>query len=161
MILSYDLRKGCALCVAFLCLGLAAQAQEPYPRLDALACQKAIEQVEEPFYSRFHVQCIAIAADYCDAPISGPVLACLADLERALVAYVDAHAPVLPDEIMGGGFVAHSYARQIKALKSGAQPTKRCAQELALDRQTCRLVQASTRIFSLRSLAAKAGVLLP
>lgn len=153
--------KGRALSVAFFCLGFAAHAQDPYPRLDALAFYKAIDQVEEPYRSVFQVQCVSMAADYCEAKVSGPMLACLADLEGALVEYVDAQLPLLPDKIDGGGLLAHSYARQVKNLRSGVAPTETCVHAIALDRQVCRIVKANTRMSSLHSLAVRAGVSLP
>ena len=156
--------KGCAFSVAVFCSGSVVHAQEPYPRLDALACFKAfdsIDSLEEAYRSVFQVQCVSMAADYCEAEVTGPRLACLADLEASLVDYVDAQTPLLPDQIDGGSLTSHFYERRIKEFRSDADPNERCTQERALDRQICRILNASTRFWALWDLAKRAGVSLP
>ena len=80
--------RGC-LCVApFLFPTLVIADAPKLLRVDIVACAKAVDGLDDLVRSKMQSHCLVLAGNTCEAPASGPILACLDDLSETMGTYV-------------------------------------------------------------------------
>ena len=157
------LLRGC-LCVApFLFPTLVIADAPTLPRVDIIACAKAVDGLDDHVRSKMQSHCLVLAGNTCEAPASGPILACLDDLSETMGTYVQSNKSLLPAAIESGTLRAVAYTNALKRLGMDGAEVARCERQhsKAFDRAICLTAARFGRLVDLLNAARYAGVALP
>ena len=157
------LLRGC-LCVApFLFPTLVIADAPKLPRVDIIACAKAVDGLDDLVRSKMQSHCLVLAGNTCEAPASGPILACLDDLSETMGTYVQSNKFLLPAAIKDDGLRRAAYKRTLERLGMDGGEIARCEGQhsKAFDRAICLTAARFGRLVDLFNAARYAGVTLP
>ncbi|APX11204.1 hypothetical protein [Tateyamaria omphalii] len=157
------LLKGCLMAALLVYCGPSSGQGATLPRADIVSCVRAVNDLDDIMWTKMRSHCLVIAGSHCEAPVSGPILDCLADITRDMTMYVASALPHLPDTVEADGFRRLSYLSIVERLRAPDDAQARCMSQhsKAFDQSICLSVAAFGRLIDVFTVARYANVTLP
>ncbi|MEL7092481.1 MAG: hypothetical protein AAFN94_12165, partial [Pseudomonadota bacterium] len=130
---------------------------------DIVACVRAVDDLDVTFRDKMQSHCLVLSGNFCEAPTSGPILDCLADVTADMTEFVAKVLPRLPGSVDQSPFRSQSYARTLSRLQADRDHAAHCAAQhaRAFDLAICQSVAAFADLTDVFNAARAAGVTLP